>query len=80
MSEAGQSNENEQPPSTPQLCIGIVQDHASGHSSKITAVRSILATFKETSAYEDLESNQLDAAMGMYLSMLDHMTNRRSAR
>jgi hypothetical protein len=77
MSEAGQSNENEQPPSTPQLCIGIVQDYTSGHSSKITIVRSILAAFNESSAYEDLDSDQLDATMGTYLSMLDQHDDAR---
>jgi hypothetical protein len=77
MSENGQPNENDQPPSTPQLCIGVVQDYASGHSSKITAVRSILAAFNESSAYEDLESDQLDAAMGTYLSMLDQHDDAR---
>ena len=71
MSKIGQPNENDQPPSTPQLCIGVVQDYTSGHSLKITAVRSILAAFNESSAYEDLESDQLDTTMGTYLSMLD---------
>jgi len=75
MSEAAQPNENEQPPLTPQLCIGVVQDYASRLSSKVTAVKSILAAFSESSAYGDLNLDQLDAAMGTYLSMLDQHDN-----
>jgi hypothetical protein len=71
MSETGLSVNDEQPPSTPQLCISIVQDYANGHSSKVAAVKSILAAFNKSSAYEDFQSDQVDAAMGMYFSMLD---------
>ena len=35
------------------------------------SLQSSLAAFNNSSVYEDLDSDQLDAAMGMYLSMLD---------
>jgi len=71
MSETEQSVNNEQPPLTPQLCIGILQDYANGHLLKVAAVKSILAALHESSAYEDFLPHQINSTMGMYISMLD---------
>jgi hypothetical protein len=71
MSETGQFFNDEQPPSILQLCVGIMQDYVNGHSSKVTAVKSVLVMFNESSAYEDFQSDQINTTMGTYFSMLD---------
>jgi hypothetical protein len=68
MSEIEQLINNEQPSSTPQLCIGIMQDYTNGHSLKVAAVKSILAVFNESSAYEDFQPDEIDTAVGTYYS------------
>src|SRR5882762_2981185 len=58
MSETGQSLENE-PPSTPHLCMDIVRDYGKDLFSKVFAVKSILAAFDESAAYEDMQQSRL---------------------
>jgi hypothetical protein len=77
MSETGQSLENE-PPSTPHLCMDIVRDYGKDLFSKVFAVKSILAAFDESAAYEDMQQSQIDGAIGTYLAMLDQHDNMRS--
>jgi hypothetical protein len=76
MSETGQSIENELPLSTPQLCMDIVRDYSKELLSKVFAVKSILTAFDKSAAYEDdMQQNQIDAAIRMYLAMLDQHDN-----
>jgi hypothetical protein len=77
MSETGQSLENE-PPSTPHLCMDIVRDYGKDLFSKVFAVKSILAAFDKSAAYEDVQQSQIDAAIGTYLAMLNQHDNTRS--
>jgi hypothetical protein len=78
MSDSGQSTENEQPPSTPELCMDIVRDYGKELLSKVVAVKSIIAAFDESSAYADISQDQIDAAIGTYISMLDQHDSTRS--
>jgi len=71
MSESGQSADNDHAPSTPQLCMDIVRDYAKELFSKVVAVKAILAAFDESGAYEDVEQDQIDTAIGTYIAMLD---------
>src|ERR1700683_3160869 len=71
MSDTGRSNENEHPPSTPQLCMEIVHDYGQENYSKVAAVKSILAVFSESAEYEDTPQDQIDAAISTYIAMLD---------
>ena len=77
MSETGQSIENE-PPTTPQLCMDIVRDYGKGLFSKVFAVKSVFAAFDESAVYEDMQQSQIDAAIGTYIAMLDQHDNSRS--
>jgi hypothetical protein len=77
MSKTGQSLENE-PPSTPQLCMDIVRDYSKDLFSKVFAVKSILAAFDESAAYEDMQQSQVDAVIRRYLAMLDQHDNTQS--
>jgi hypothetical protein len=45
---------------------------------KVFAVKSILAAFDKSAAYKDMQQNQVDAAIGMYLAMLDQHDNAQS--
>ena len=71
MSESGQSADNDHAPSTPQLCMDIVQDYAKELFSKVVAVKAILAAFDESGAYKDVEQDRIDTAIGTYIAMLD---------
>ena len=54
-----------------QLCMDIVRDYAKELFSKVVAVKAILAAFEELGAYEDVEQDQIDTAIGTYIAMLD---------
>jgi hypothetical protein len=78
MSQDGEPlTENEQPPSTPQLCMEIVRDYASDEISKIVAIKSIFAAFFESADYEHTPSDNTDAAIATYVAMLDQHDNTR---
>jgi len=81
MSETIQSTSsinNELPPSTPQLCMGVVHDYEKQGLSKVAAVKSILAAFSESAEYEHTPPDQIDAAVDTYIAMLDQHDNARS--
>ena len=77
MSDNGQSTENE-PLSTPQQCMDIVQDYGKDLFTKVTAIKSILAIFDKSTANGAVQEHQADTAIGTYLAMLDQHDNTRS--
>src|SRR6202050_4167724 len=80
MSEASKPAENDQPLSTPQLCIDIVRDYAKELFSKVVTVKSILVAFEESSAYQNVQQDQIDATIGTYIAMLNqHNATQRLA-
>jgi hypothetical protein len=77
MSETQSGIENEQPPSTPQLCMGTVRDYGNDEISKVAAVKAILAAFTESSEYDNTPQDKLDSVIGTYIQMLDQHDNSR---
>ena len=72
------TTQDEQAPSTLQLCMGIVQDYKQGEVSKIVAVRSILTIFAKMTMNEDSNDHQLEAVITTYFTMIDQLDNTRS--
>ena len=62
---------NEQAPSTPELCMQMVEDYASDKFSKVEAIRSIFAAFYESAEYQNTSPDELNTAIGTYLAMFD---------
>ena len=55
--------ENEQLPSTPQLCMKVVWDYASDKISKVMAIKSIFATFFISAEYDHTPSDKIDTTI-----------------
>jgi len=70
MSESGFSKD-ERAPSTPKLCMQTVRDYTQDKFSKFDAVRVIFSTFVESAEYQNTPQNELDAAIGTYLTMFN---------
>ena len=77
MSDNGQSTENE-PLSTPQQCMDIVQDYSKDLFTKFTAVKSILMIFNKSTANRAVQEYQADTTIGTYIAMLDQHDNAQS--
>ena len=69
---------NELPLSTSQLCMGVVCNYRKQGLSKVTAVKSILAALLESAEYKHTPPDQIEAAINMYIAMLDQHDNARS--
>ena len=68
---------NEQPPSTPKLCMQTVHDYALDKFSKVDAIRAIFAAFSESAKYQETPTDKVDAAIGMYLAMFNQHDSSR---
>jgi len=80
MSKASRTLDKEQVPATPQLCMQTVQDYRRDKLSKVTAVRDIFSAFRESEAYANTSQDDLDSAIGTYVTMLDqHNASRRTS-
>ena len=76
MSQDGEPHiENKQPLTTPEPCMGIVQDYVSDEISKIVAVKSIFTAFFESADYDHTPSDNIDAAIATYVAMLNQCNN-----
>ena len=62
---------DEQPPTTPELCMQTIHDYALDKFSKVNAIRAIFAAFYESAEYQATPTNEVDAAIGTYLTMFD---------
>jgi hypothetical protein len=55
--------------------MDIVRDYGTEGYLKVAAIKSILAAFTESIQYEDTLQDQIDAAVDMYIAMLDEHNN-----
>jgi hypothetical protein len=79
MSESGFS-EDERAPSTPELCMQTVRDYAQDKFSKVDTVRVIFSAFFESAEYQNTPQNELDVAIGTYLTMFNqHDSSRQTS-
>ena len=62
---------DEQPPTTPQLCMQTIHNYALDKFSKVDAIRSIFAAFYESAEYQTTPTDEVDAAIRTYLTMFD---------
>ena len=68
---------NEQPPSTPELCMQTIHDYALDKFSKVDAIRAIFAAFYESAEYQETPTDEVNAAIGTYLAMFDQHDSSR---
>ena len=78
MSSINGPNENEQAPTTPQLCMEIVQDYEKGAYSKVLAIKNIIEAFTKSDAYQNISPDETDTAVETYLAMLDQHSSSRT--
>ena len=62
---------NEQPPSTPELCMQTVHDYALNKFPKVDTIQAIFAAFYESAKYQETPTDEVDAAIKTYLTMFD---------
>ena len=75
MTQDGKPLIRNEPPSTPQLCMEVVQDYASNKISKVMAIKSIFATFFKSAEYDHTPLDKIDTAIATYKAMLNQHDN-----
>ena len=62
---------NDRAPSMPELCMQTVEDYAQDKFSKVEAIQSIFTAFYESVEYQNTSPDELNVAIGTYLTMFD---------
>jgi hypothetical protein len=75
MSQDGKPLIRNEPPSTPQLCMEVVQDYASNKITKVMAIKSIFATFFKSAEYDHTPLDKIGIAIATYMAMLNQHDN-----